>query len=211
MVDIIAVNKSYAHRKILSDISFHAERSEQIAIVGANGSGKTTFLRIMAGVLKADSGSVEYFGHDICCRAERKHITEYVGYLPQEDPLISELSVQDNIDLWTGALGRPDEKLIKLFDLEEILRIPAEKLSGGMRRRVSIACAVSMWPPILIMDEPTTSLDTEYKDSIHRFMDEYKKLDGTIIFTTHDREEMRMSDHCYKLVDGTLTMNENLF
>ena len=199
MIEIKGLCKSYGKKVILDGISFHADRGEQIAIVGDNGAGKTTLLRIMAGILKADSGEIEYFGHDMMCAKERAHITKYCGYLPQTDPLIPELSVQDNIDLWTGSLGRPDEKLVKMFELDDILRTRAGQLSGGMKRRVSIACAVSLWPLILLMDEPTASLDSGHRESVHKLMEDYRKLDGTIVIATHDEEEIRMSDKCYRI------------
>jgi ABC-type multidrug transport system ATPase subunit len=133
------------------------------------------------------------------CAKERAHITKYCGYLPQTDPLIPELSVQDNINLWTGSLGRPDEKLVKLFELDDILRTRSGQLSGGMKRRVSIACAVSLWPPILLMDEPTASPDSGHRESVHKLMEDYRKLDGTIVIATHDEEEIRMSDKCCRI------------
>ena len=200
MIQISDVRKKYGKMTILDGIDLHAECGEQIAVIGGNGSGKTTLLRIMSGIIKPDVGTLTYFGHDML--AERRQITKFCGYLPQENPLIPELSVQDNIRLWTGRFRSKDEKLIRLFELEDILKTRVSELSGGMKRRVSIACALATWPPIMIMDEPTTALDIYYKDSVHKLMNEYKKMNGILIISTHDKEEMDMSDHCLELKNG---------
>ena len=120
MIQISDVRKKYGKKTILDGIDLHAECGEQIAVIGGNGSGKTTLLRIMSGIIKPDGGTLTYFGHDML--AERRQITKFCGYLPQENPLIPELSVQDNIRLWTGRFRSKDEKLIRLFELEEIGR-----------------------------------------------------------------------------------------
>lgn len=202
MIKVDGLKKSYGKKIILSDISFTADCGEQIAIIGRNGCGKSTLMQILTGIIKPDSGSIVYFNKDVL--ANKKLFSKFCGYLPQSNPLISELSVQDNLSLWTGQIGKPDAELLQMFELESILKMPAGKLSGGMMRRVSIACSMALWPPILFMDEPTTALDIYYKDSIHALMKKYLEMNGTLIITTHDKEEMESSNRLYEMKDGVL-------
>lgn len=202
MIKVTDICKSYGKRKILDHVSFQAGCGEQIAIIGNNGCGKSTLMQILAGVSKPDSGQVAYFGHDAI--RDRKLFTKYCGYVPQENPLMEELSVQDNISLWTGKSGKPEDKLIRMFELDSILKMPVEKLSGGMKRRVSIACAIAKWPPVILMDEPTSSLDIFYRGSIHKWMEEFRRMNGILVIATHDEEEMRTSSSCLMMKGGQL-------
>lgn len=202
MIKVDGLSKSYGKRIILNDISFEADCGEQIAIIGRNGCGKSTLMQILTGIIKPDKGSIVYFQKDVL--ADKKLFSKFCGYLPQSNPLISELSVQDNLSLWTGKIGKPDADLIQTFELNSILKMPVYKLSGGMKRRVSIACSMALWPPVLFMDEPTTALDIYYKDSIHVLMKKYLSMNGTLIITTHDKEEMESSSRLYEMTDGVL-------
>lgn len=199
------ISKRYGKRPVLSDVSLEAEAGEQVAVVGRNGSGKSTLLQIMAGILKPDGGSVEYFGTDII--RHRKELVHLCGYLPQGNPLAEELSVQDNLSLWSGKTRGADDSFYDVFHLKEIRKTPVRKLSGGMKRRVSIACAVVQRPPVLIMDEPTASLDLYYKKEIRDWMAWYREGNGTIILATHDEAEIRESSRCYMMDNGRLRKN----
>lgn len=207
MIEVLNVSKSYKKKQVLDQISFHASCGEQIAIAGRNGCGKTTLMKILAGIEKADQGSVLCFGQDILkCRDQAGR---FCGFVPQENPLIPELSVRDNISLWSGTRGLPEERLMQMFELEPILHTPVKKLSGGMKRRVAIACALVDWPPVVIMDEPTSALDTYYRDLIHDWMKQYRDMNGILIIATHDEWEKRQSDRCLHIVNGRLEENEN--
>jgi ABC-2 type transport system ATP-binding protein len=154
-------------------------------------------------ISESKPGCILYYGIDVL--KHRKELVRLCGYLPQANPLAEELSVQDNLSLWSGRLGKPDPVLIEDFQLEEILKTPVRKLSGGMKRRVSIACAVIRRPPILIMDEPTASLDIVFKKEIRDWMKSYRERNGTIILATHDEAEIRESSRCCMVENGTLT------
>ncbi len=205
MGEVISVEHICRHFKkntVLEDISFTAEQGTQTAITGINGSGKSTLLRIISGCLRPDSGSILYFGKDM--RHERGGFMDMCGYLPQEDPLIQDLSVKDNLSLWSGKRKFSDCELLKRLELDSILLSTVSSLSGGMKRRVSIACAVVNRPPLLIMDEPTASLDTYYCDSIHEFIRAYRRGGGTVIISTHDAKEAEGSDSCFVIENGRL-------
>lgn len=200
MIQVQHVSKRYKSKQVLQDISFQATQGEQIAIVGRNGCGKTTLMRILSGLQKPDQGSVICYGHDLM--KERDMIGKLCGYVPQENPLIPDLSVQDNISLWSGKRGRPEERLVEMFELEDMLSKQVGKLSGGMKRRVAIACALVNWPPVVFMDEPTSALDSYYCDMIHDWMDRYRKMNGILVLATHDEYEKKQSNRCLFMNDG---------
>ncbi len=203
MVEISHLRKKYGKKLILEDINFRAECGERIGIVGKNGCGKSTLMRIMAGIMKPDEGDILYFGQKAL--GKRKVFQKYCGYVPQENPLIEELSVKDNLRLWGNKLGQRNEMLIELLQLQDMMHMPVEKLSGGMKRRVSIACALVNLPPIILLDEPTTALDLYYKESIHQWMKNYQKMNGIIIMTTHDEQEIMECDRCLIMEEGKVT------
>ena len=192
-VEIRGIKKRFGRKDVLRGISFDAENGEQIAIIGRNGSGKSTLLQILTGLLRPDDGKVTYFKTSVL--GNRAAFSRYCGYLPQENPLLGELSVQDNISLWSGRLGRPDEKLISMFDLEDILKTPVNRLSGGMKRRVSIACCLVKWPPIVV----------NFRKEIRRWMKEYREAGGILIAATHDDAEMSDSSRILKIENGIIS------
>ena len=198
MIEVARISKRYGKRVILEDISFQIKSGERVAIVGKNGSGKTTLLQIMAGVTRTDAGEIRYFGENA---AKSSTFRKYCGYVPQDNPLLEELSVKDNLRLWSGV-NDMWKTVVAQFHLTDIMGQKVEKLSGGMKRRVSIACALLQNPPILILDEPTTALDIYYKDSILQWMDDYNKKNGIILMTTHEEKEILSADRCLVMNEG---------
>lgn len=204
IVEAKNINKKYKGYA-LKDVSFSAEKGDIIGIIGANGSGKTTLLSIMAGVRKADSGKLYYDGIDIFAK---KQFTKYVGYLPQENPLIGELSVKDNIRLWCGK--HYDKSVIYDLGVNEFQHKRVDKLSGGMRRRVSLAVALSHNPIVLLLDEPSAALDIYGRAEIIKRIKEYVNKGGTVIISTHDKEEISLCNKIYKMEKGVLTNYEEI-
>lgn len=202
MVEISHLHKKYGNKVVLKDISFRAECGERIAIVGKNGCGKSTLMRVLAGIMRPDAGDIQYFGENPL--RKKKMFRKFCGYVPQENPLMEELSVKDNLRLWGKAGGEAVGRLIELLQLQNIMSMPVEKLSGGMKRRVSIACALMNMPPVILMDEPTMALDLYYKESIHKWMKSYQKMNGIIIMTTHDEQEIMECDRCLVMTNGEM-------
>lgn len=202
MIEVSNIKKTYGKKSVLKNIHFQVSCGECVAIVGRNGCGKTTLMQILAGIMKPDAGELRYFGKNP--QKQRKYFHKFCGYVPQEMPLIEELSVKDNLRLWGANRSSAYERIMQSFQLEEIMKMPVGKLSGGMKRRLSIACALAEWPPVLLLDEPTTALDLYYKESIENWMQEYKKMNGMIIMTTHDEKEILGCDRCLVMWDGNL-------
>lgn len=203
MVQISNIQKSYGKNRILEHIEFEVSCGERVAIVGRNGCGKTTLMQILAGIIKPDSGQIRYFGKEPLLH--KKYFQRFCGYVPQGNPLFEELTVRDNLRLWGVDRSKFYDWIIRYFDLEGLMKTSVEKLSGGMKRRLCIACALAEWPPVMLLDEPTTALDLFYKESIHEWFDEYKKMNGIIIMTTHDFQEIQDSDRCLIMRDGQVT------
>ncbi len=207
MLKVSGLCKSYGKHCVLNDISFTAQPGECIGIIGSNGCGKTTLLSILAGAAKADRGSICYRGREAV--GAPRVFAEEAAYVPQENPLIEELTVRDNLLLWYRG-NKTDLKK----DLESgaafTLKIPqmlgkqVAKLSGGMKKRLSIACALSNHAPTLILDEPGAALDMECKADIRSYLQEYRKAGGTVILTSHEMAELSVCTELYLLKEGRL-------
>ena len=202
MLEVSNIKKSYGRKTVLEHISFHAESGECVAIVGRNGCGKTTLMQILAGVIRPNEGELRYFGKDPL--SKKKYFHKLCGYVPQELPLMEELSVKDNLRLWGVGTRKEDQELIREFQLEELMRVTVAKLSGGMKRRLSIACALAQWPAILFMDEPSTALDLYYKESIGNWIKKYCGMNGIVVMATHDEKEILSCDRCLLMKEGKL-------
>ena len=192
------IQKSYRHTEVLKDISFSAKSGECIGFIGDNGCGKTTMLSILVGVENADAGKVMVDGKGT--RGKLSSLVK-VGYVPQINPLPDNLKVRECLKLWCDSRQTYDY-IVKRYDLEDIDGKKISKLSGGMKRRVAVACAMASDPDILVMDEPTAALDVKYKALIHDDMKAFTKNGGLLIIVTHEREEMDMCNRCYRIIGG---------
>ena len=195
------VSQSYGKKKILTDISFSAPPGSIIGIIGINGGGKSTLFSILSGIRKPTGGSFYCFGHDMF--HEREAFRELIGYLPQENPLLEDLSVLDNLRLWYGRNIHMDMPILTQLQLRELLPLKVKSLSGGMKRRLSIACAVALSQPVLVLDEPSSSLDLHQKKIISDYITSFADNGGIILLSTHDMGEIRLCTHLFYLEDGT--------
>jgi ABC-2 type transport system ATP-binding protein len=207
MVKINDIRKSFGGNKVLKGISIQGNAGQCIGIVGTNGSGKSTLLSIIAGIRKADSGTIEICGKDISKKP--RYATEYIGYIPQENPVFPDLSVKDNLMLWYSDSKVTYEQavsggVIEMLGLTPILSQKVKTLSGGMRKRLSVAMAVANDPPVIILDEPSAALDLPTKLLIRDYLKSYVTRGGTVILATHDEEELSICNVLYVLVDGVL-------
>ena len=197
------VRKAYGRSVILRRIDFEAAGGEIIGFSGDNGCGKSTLLSILAGVERPDKGEVKFDGRSIYAI---RNLTDRIGYVPQTDPLPGELRVKECLKLW--AVSRDDlDNTMYDYELDGIARMKISRLSGGMRRRVSVACATVSRPDILILDEPTAALDMHYKQLIRSDMRRMAEMGTAVILVSHDYEELNMCNTCYRITDG---VNEKL-
>ena len=200
------IQKSYPKKTILRDITFSAQECQCIGILGSNGSGKSTLLGILAGILKADNGNFSYQGYDLM--KQHKERSRLVGYVPQSAPLLDELSGRDNLMLWYSRETMEKELsqgVLGMLGIGDFLDTPVHKMSGGMRKRLAIGCAVAHNPKILLLDEPSAALDLVCKTRISNYLEQYKRNGGIIILATHDLQELPLCNQLYILKNGVLT------
>lgn len=199
------VKKGFRNKPVLQDITFTVKKGECVGILGGNGCGKTTLLSILAGVIKADGGSVCFGDKEILGTKGVGEST--IGYVPQETPLFEELSAKDNLCLWYNKKEMKKELedgVLSLLGIQEFLNRRVSRLSGGMKKRLSIGCAVSGKQPVLLLDEPTAALDLICKQRIWNYLSEYRKQGGIVILVTHDIQEIEQCSECYLLKEGKL-------
>jgi len=207
LIIVDGIRKKYK-KYILEDISFSVEKGQCVGILGANGCGKSTILSIMAGTKRSNGGRLIYNGID--ATKNKSIFNDYIGYVPQENPLIEELSVNDNLKLWYSNSKKDLKKdflngVPAMLGLDEVKKIAVGKLSGGMKRRVSIAVALANDAPILILDELSAALDLVCKKEIRQYLMHYLKQKGTIVMTTHEEDEIALCNRLLIMKDGKLS------
>lgn len=189
---------SYGKKQVLKGVDLSADAGQCVGIVGENGCGKSTLFNILAGLRRADGGEVFLDGG--------RPPADCVGYVPQEGCLMEELSVLDNLSLWYQDKAELRHSLrqgfLKELGVDTMCRTRVDKLSGGMKKRVSIGCALAGEPPILILDEPDAALDLMGKAEIRGYLAEYKKRGGTILLATHEESDLALCDKVYALHNG---------
>ena len=204
-IEIKHIAKKFKQKQVLRDICLEAQGGSCIGILGANGSGKSTLLSILAGIQGCENGSFLCDGADLLKDARRRG--ELVGYVPQGTPLIEELSARDNLLLWYDRKTMQQELedgVLKLLGIGDFLNVAVSKMSGGMKKRLSIGCAMAKHPPILLLDEPTAALDLSCKQSIAAYLRHYKQSGGLLLLTTHDVMELDLCDAWYIIQNGVL-------
>ena len=205
-MEIQNIRKHYKKKHVLQNISLQADRGCCIGIIGGNGSGKSTLLSILAGVQSCDNGSFLWQEKNLL--KDGKARAEIVGYVPQGTPLLEELTAWDNLLLWYDKETLKQELengILAMLGIGEFLKVPVKKMSGGMKKRVSIGCSVARRPQILLLDEPTAALDLVCKEQIYRYLADYKAKGGILLLATHDIQELELCDAWYILKDGMLT------
>ena len=208
-IETTALTKRYGKLTALDGLDLQVHRGELFSLLGVNGAGKTTAIKLLTCLSKPTSGDARVGGHSITKEPDR--VKALIGVSPQETAVAPNLTVEENLALICGIHGFSKEKtarrideLSTQFSLESILKRKAGKLSGGWQRRVSIAMALISEPQILFLDEPTLGLDVLAR---HELWDIIQKLKGhvTIILTTHYMEEAQaLSDRIGILKDGHL-------
>ena len=211
IIEIEHLKKSFKDVKAVDDLSFTVREGELFAFLGVNGAGKSTTISIICGQLRKDSGKVIVDGCDIDkdIDAPKKGL----GVVFQTSGLDKQLSVYENLRSRAalyGIFGKNFEEKLKvlceLLDLEEILKSPVGKLSGGQSRRVDIARAIIHDPKILILDEPTTGLDPQTRKNIWNVIEKLRRERGvTVLLTTHYMEEAADADYVVIIDSGKIS------
>ncbi len=204
-IEVKRVEKNYRKREVLKGVSFEAESGMCVGILGGNGTGKTTLLSVLAGVQQPDQGEFLWNGTDLF--RDRRLRAEVTGYVPQGTPLLEELTAWDNLLLWydrTALQRELSEGVLAMLGITEFVRMRVSRLSGGMKKRLSIGCAVAHSPGLLLLDEPSSAIDLICKERIFTYFRQFKAKGGILFLATHDVQELELCDQWYILKDGVL-------
>lgn len=199
----VAIDKlgfNYGKLRVIDDLSLEIPSGTSFGLLGPNGSGKTTLIRLLVGLLKPAGGSIRCLG-----KAPSPSNAKLRGYMPQLPSLYAELTVKQNIDFFARIYGMKDRKqrearvdeVIKLVDLWDKRKTQVMKLSGGMKQRVSLGCAIVHSPPLIFLDEPTVGLDPDVRVNFWEFFESLTSTGTTLIISSHTMDD---AAHCQKLV-----------
>ena len=210
IIQISHLSKSFGEVKAVQDLSFCVKKGELFAFLGLNGAGKSTTISILCGQLQKDGGMVEINGKNV--DEAPLEIKRELGVVFQNSVMDKTLSVYDNLKTRAALYhltGKDFEErlqtLVELFDLQEILKRPLGKLSGGQCRRVDVVRALLHKPSILILDEPTTGLDPQTRKTVWGIIDNLRKEENlTVFLTTHYMEEAAEADYVIILDGGKI-------
>ena len=210
IIVISHLNKSFGEVKAVQDLSFKVKEGELFAFLGVNGAGKSTTINIMCGQLAKDSGEVRIDGFDLS--KDPDSIKRSLGVVFQNSVLDKDLSVRDNLQSRAALYGISGEgfrdrlaELSEMLELDNLLKRPVGKLSGGQRRRIDIARALLHRPKILILDEPTTGLDPQTRQLIWNVIEKLQKTENmTVFLTTHYMEEAANAGYVVILDKGSV-------
>ena len=209
------LRKGYQKRPVIQDVSIELSRGEVVALLGPNGSGKTTTFYCIAGLIKPDAGKVSLDGRDVTYLPMYRRARAGIGYLPQEMSIFRGLSVEANImailEVSERRRKRRKERLEELlseFNIERLRRAPALSLSGGERRRVEIARCLAANPRYLLLDEPFAGVDPIAVGDIRALVSQLKNRGIGVLITDHNvRETLEIVDRAYILHDGGVLMS----
>ena len=209
------LRKSYKKKVVIRDVSMKLERGEVIALLGPNGSGKTTSFYAIAGLVYPEGGTVSIDGRDVTNLPMYRRAKLGIGYLPQEMSIFRGMSVEDNIasilDISQKNRQKRRERLEELlseFSIEHLRSAPALALSGGERRRVEIARCLAADPKYLLLDEPFAGVDPISVGDIRHLVADLKKRGIGVLITDHNvRETLEIVDRAYILHDGQVLMS----
>lgn len=197
VIEVKNLTKEYKNLKAIDNLSFDVYEGEILGLLGPNGSGKSTTINSILQLLNYSSGSIKIFGHVV--KPDSYEIKKDIGVIFQEVAVFQELTVYENIDYFCGLYINDKEirrkyvmDAINLVGLNEFVKFYPKELSGGLLRRLNIACGIAHKPKLIFLDEPTVAVDPQSRNNI---LDGIKKLrdeGATIVYTTHYMEEVEI-------------------
>jgi ABC-2 type transport system ATP-binding protein len=204
-LEFAAVSRSFGSVKALDTLSFSVARGEMFGVIGPDGAGKTTAIRLACGLLRANAGSVRVLGHDPA--REHRAITGAVGYLSQRFSLYGDLTIDENVAFFAEIHGvsRYDAARDRLLDMTQLTRFRdrrADRLSGGMKQKLALACTLIHEPELLLLDEPTTGVDPVARREFWKLLSEFLARGLTIVMATPYLDEAERCGRVLLLHEG---------
>jgi ABC-2 type transport system ATP-binding protein len=201
------LTKCYGNFRAVDELDLHVRKGEIYGLLGPNGAGKTTAIKVLAGLLRKTSGTAEVLDIEV----PSKRVSQNIGYMPQETAMYLGLTTHQNIEFFGQLFGLSREQiaqreaeLLRFVDLEDWKDELVQNLSGGMKHRVSLACALIHEPDVLFLDEPTVGVDPKLRVSFWKFFAKLKEEGKTIIITTHYMDEAKHCDRVGFMRHGKL-------
>ena len=205
------LTKNYAEKIVVDNLNIIVKPGEIVGLLGPNGAGKTTFFYMLAGLIKSDSGVILINGQDITIESVSERANKGLAYLPQEPSIFTRLTVEENLlaaleqrkDINEEEKIQELQRLAEEFQLKSLLKTRSIKLSGGERRRVEIARALSSKPKFLLLDEPFAGIDPIVVSDLKNMLKKLKKLKLGILISDHNvRETMQICDKVLIMSEG---------
>ncbi len=204
MIRVLDLKKSYGSRHVLTGLTFQVEPGAITLLVGANGAGKTTALRLIAGLSRPDAGTIMIAGHDLL--HSRQSALAHVSFLPQAPRFHPRLTVSQTVEFYSRLRGRPAGAAalaIEAWGLPEFTRVPTGKLSGGLRQRLALAVFALADTPVLLLDEPGLSLDPLWREQLQHYIHREAVRGRTVLVATHLLGEWEgRTDRCLMIEEG---------
>lgn len=189
------LTKKYGNQTVVDNLNFEIRKGEIFGLLGPNGAGKSTTMNMVCSIKKPTAGQIELFGKD--AKKYRSEVIPRIGYIPQELAIHGKLKAWENVELFASLYGIRGEKLkqtvensLEYVGLQERRNEYAKNFSGGMKRRLNIACAIGHQPDLLIFDEPTVGIDPQSRNFILEKIKESNRNGATVIYTSHYMEEV---------------------
>ncbi|MBI2846905.1 MAG: ABC transporter ATP-binding protein [Chloroflexi bacterium] len=203
-VETKGLTKRFGEITALDGLDLSVKGGETYGLLGPNGSGKTTLIRLLLGILKPTAGEIWVLGKKL----PNREASPYIGYMTQAEALYLDLTVRENVLFFAALYSHPSggriEEVIKLVGLSERAGSLISTLSGGMKRRVSLACALVHKPRLLLLDEPTVGIDPRLRATFWSYFRELNKEGTTIILSTHVMDEAERCNRLGLLREGRL-------
>ncbi|PKP20856.1 MAG: ATPase [Bacteroidetes bacterium HGW-Bacteroidetes-21] len=204
-IDIQNIVKTYGEKKALNGVSLSIEKGELFGLIGPDGAGKTSLMRILVTLLLADSGTAAMSGHDVV--TDYKTIRNITGYMPGRFSLYQDLTVEENLNFFATIFGTTIKENYSLIrdiyvQLEPFKDRRAGKLSGGMKQKLALCCALIHRPEILILDEPTTGVDAVSRREFWELLKSYKNEGITTFVSTPYMDEAGLCERIALIQDG---------
>jgi len=195
VIEVEGLTKSYGKFKAVDDLSLYVEKGRIFGLLGPNGSGKSTTINCILSLLKYQAGEIKIFGETMS--PDNYELKSKIGVVFQDVAVFNELSVYDNIDYFCGLYIRDKktrkkyvEDAIKLTALQDFKKFRPKQLSGGLLRRLNIACGIAHKPKLIFLDEPTVAVDPQSRNAILEGIVKLNKAGATIVYTSHYMEEV---------------------